>query len=871
MNPRLRAMVIVGGIIISLILLFLFVFIRQQKLVLSTAVENEEQSLKIQLELLQNQINQTYLSRIQSFATKKQDIMRVFAAGDRDKLLQLAQPYFEIFTKENKYFKTLFFITPDNKAFLRVHKPKLFGEDVTLISPLITESNRSTKSMFGFEVVRGGLQYRFVQPVFVDNKYVGVVGFGIDADWILDALHENIQEPLGLFFPGSMINKAVFLNKPYKKIGTSILFCAKDSVLQLLPQHLDLNLNMQRLSIDGVSYALLKSGSLNDYNDDPVAGIVIAKNIERLVAGSNRTIVLTIIISLILLIATFFILYVSFGILFEEIKILNDSLEKSNKNLEHLVEERTTELQQEVKKKSKAQLEALRAKEEWERTFDAVPDMISILDEKHQIVRANKAMADGLDMPIEKLVHTKCYKSVHCMDEPPSYCPHQQLLEDHQVHTTEVFEERLQRYLTITVSPLEDSDGNFFGSVHIARDITAQKKAEGERIVAEEKLQKAEKMEAIGLMAGGVAHDLNNILSGVVTYPELILMELSSNDKLYKPIKAIQDSGKRAAAVVADLLTVARGVATVKEIASLNALVEEYFGSTEFKKLQSLHPKVQIQSDLEDDIWNIQCSSIHIQKVLMNLTTNAVEAIDFEGSVLVSTANQHIDQATASASSLNAGEYVVLTIKDTGSGIAEQDLKRIFEPFYTKKVMGRSGTGLGLAVVWNTMKDHGAFIHVDSDDNGTIFTLCFPSCREGTIQKQIDTDFERLKGRGTVLVVDDEEQQRDIAAQMLTKLGYIVEAVSSGEEAVEYCRKTSVDLVLLDMLMEPGINGLETYQQIIDFSPSQKAIIASGFSESSSVLDAKALGVGSFIKKPYSIAQLGKSVLKELEAINMLR
>ena len=185
--------------------------------------------------------------------------------------------------------------------------------------------------------------------------------------------------------------------------------------------------------------------------------------------------------------------------------------------------------------------------------------------------------------------------------------------------------------------------------------------------------------------------------------------------------------------------------------------------------------------------------------------------------------------------------------------------------------MGRSGTGLGLAVVWNTMKDHGAFIHVDSDDNGTIFTLCFPPCREGTIQKQTDTDLERLKGCGTVLVVDDEEQQRDIAAQMLTKLGYIVEAVSSGEEAVEYCRKTSVDLVLLDMLMEPGINGLETYQQIIDFCPSQKAIIASGFSESSSVLDAKALGVGSFIKKPYSIEQLGKSVLKELEAKNMLK
>lgn len=864
MNPRLRAMLIVGGIVSVLMLISLFVFINQQELILSMTVANEEQKVKIQLKLLQKQINQTYLSRIQSFATKKEDVMRAFATGDREKLLQLARPYFTIFSKENKYFKTLFFITADNKYFLRVHKPKLFGDDAVLVSPLVTYSNRFKKSMAGFEVVKMGLQYRIIHPVFVDNKYVGVVGFGIDSDWIRDALYENSSETIGIFFPDSKIKKIVFLNKSYKKIGSSALFCEKDSVLQLLPQDLDLNQNMQRLLLDGTSYALLKSGSLNDHNNNQVAGIVIVKSIEHLVSGSKRVIALTIIISLILLAATFSILYLSFGALFKKITNLNESLEQNNKNLEHIVEERTAELKQKIKEKTKAQLAATRAKEEWERTFDAVPDMISIMDEQYQIVRANKAMADGIGMPIEKLVHTKCYKSVHCMDEPPAYCPHQGLLEDHQPRTTEVFEERLQRHLAVTVSPLKDKEGKFFGSVHIVRDITAQKKAEGERIATEGKLQKAEKMEAIGLMAGGVAHDLNNILSGIVSYPELLLLKLSKDDELYEPIKSIQASGKRAAAVVADLLTVARGVATVKEFVSLNTLVEEYLESTEFRNLQSLYPNVDIQSELDDDIWIIQCSVVHIQKVLMNLITNAAEAVNFKGSILISTANQRIHQATALASSLEAGEYVVLTIKDTGSGIAKHDLEHIFEPFYSKKVMGRSGTGLGLAVVWNTMKDHGAFIRVDSDNNGTVFTLYFPSCRGEAIPIKVDTDLESLKGIGTVLVVDDDEQQRDIAARMLTMLGYTIATVSSGEDAIAYCRKTSVDLLLLDMLMEPGINGLETYRQIIEFSPVQKAIIASGFSESSSVLDAKVLGAGSFIKKPYSIEQLGKSVQKEL-------
>ena len=530
-----------------------------------------------------------------------------------------------------------------------------------------------------------------------------------------------------------------------------------------------------------------------------------------------------------------------------------------NDRLEHEVAKRTMELQQEVKEKSIAQKEAINAKKEWERTFDAVPDEIVILDAKHKIIRANKAMADALDIPIAKLINTQCYNSIQGEKSPPPECPHSKLLEDHTVHQLDFFDDFTQRHLSVTISPLHDAHGEFFGSVRVARDITVQKNAEIERNTAKEQLRKAEKMEAIGLMAGGVAHDLNNILSGVVGYPEMLLLQLSEDDEFYPHLKIIHDSGRRAAAVVEDLLTVARGVATVRKVSSLNEIISEYLDSTELRNIQSLHPQVNITLDLKASLWNINCSPVHIQKLLMNLVNNGIEAIDADGDVIISTSNKIINEDDVILS-LQSGEYVVLSIRDTGQGISEYDLEKIFEPFYTKKIMGRSGTGLGLAVVWNIIMDHEAAIDVNSCEDGTTFTIYFPASSEEKTLPETDTDIAALHGSGNVLIVDDEQKMREIAARMLEYLGYSTTSVASGEVAVAFLKNNSVDLVLLDMLMEPGMNGRQTYEKIIAISPGQKAIIASGFSESDDVKATLKLGAGSFIKKPYTMAQLGKAM-----------
>ncbi len=400
----------------------------------------------------------------------------------------------------------------------------------------------------------------------------------------------------------------------------------------------------------------------------------------------------------------------------------------------------------------------------------------------------------------------------------------------------------------------------------VARDISDRKHEEAKQTILEAKLRRLKKMKAIGLMAGGVAHDLNNILSGIISYPQLLLMQLPQESKLRDPILAIQESGQRAAAVVADLLTVAQGVANVKIVDNLNNLISEYLNSPEHNQLSRLHPSVSVETKLYPKLLNISCSPVHITKCLMNLINNGVEAIDSIGQIMVTTCNQYIDKPVSTKQFMEKGEYVVLHIADTGSGISCKDLEHVFEPFYSKKIMGRSGTGLGLAVVWNTVQDHKGTIIVKSDDSGTTFELYFPATRENRVAPDDEISVDNLQGSGEqILIVDDELQQQDIAKRILESLGYTVFSVSSGEEAVEFLQEKSVNLLLLDMIMDPGMNGLETYKEIIKIYPEQKAIIASGFSKSKNVKKVLRLGAGSFINKPYTIEQLGLVVQEELK------
>ena len=401
-------------------------------------------------------------------------------------------------------------------------------------------------------------------------------------------------------------------------------------------------------------------------------------------------------------------------------------------------------------------------------------------------------------------------------------------------------------------------------------EIETRKRAEHERSRLEQELFNAQKMEMLGKMAGGVAHDLNNVLSGIVSYPDLLLMDLSADDPLRDSLITIKKSGENAAAIVQDLLALARRGVIVKDNVFLNDVLLDYFQSLEFTKLCGSHPGIKIKQELSLHLGLLTGSSIHLQKVIMNLLINAFETIDTTGQITISTENIKLTSPVHGYEIIPKGDYVLLKIRDDGVGMTSEVIKRIFEPFYTRKQMGRSGTGLGMTVVWGTLKDHDGFIDIESSPGeGTIISLFFPVVSEGLSSSSAATSsvVHFAKGLGqTVLLVDDIVEQQKIGIAVLEKLGYRAWAVSSGEESVEFLSHQPVDLLLLDMIMESGMDGLETYKKILEIVPGQKAVIISGFSENDRVRQALELGINAYLQKPYTIEQMSlvvSSVLAE--------
>ncbi len=400
----------------------------------------------------------------------------------------------------------------------------------------------------------------------------------------------------------------------------------------------------------------------------------------------------------------------------------------------------------------------------------------------------------------------------------------------------------------------------------LEKEIAERLQAEAEARALAQRLQRAEKMEALGQLAGGVAHDLNNVLSGLVSYPDLVLYNLPNDSELRKPLMRIKSSGENAAAIVRDLLALARRGVSVEEVVDVNDVVETYLGGNEYAKLMRVHTACRVYTKLDDGLLNVKGSQVHIAKTVSNLVRNALEAMEDGGSVNIATRNIYIDEPLSRYETIGEGEYCMLSVSDTGKGISAEDLEHIFEPFYTKKKMGRSGTGLGLSVVWSTVKDYGGYVDVSTSANvGTTFDVYLPATREKIEDRQPPENLSKFAGKGRlVLVVDDLDVQTEIACKILESLGYRTFAVNSGEAAVRFFKDAKPDLVLLDMIMPNGWDGLDTYKKIIKVVPGQKAIIASGYAETDRVREAMRLGVSGYLAKPYTMEGLAAAVWQAL-------
>ncbi|MFH2093328.1 MAG: response regulator [Pseudomonadota bacterium] len=562
-----------------------------------------------------------------------------------------------------------------------------------------------------------------------------------------------------------------------------------------------------------------------------------------------------------------------FGIV--AVRTILNALVESQKALADIQKRYTAKLEQEDAQRQIAIQELQESKKMLQLVIDAIPHAIFWKDRNSIYLGCNRTFADDAGVlqteDIKGLTDDHLpwtHKEVMLFKNQDQRVMENNQPENHrrQVQTNSKGE---KRFLETSKRPLHDRSGNVVGVLCFYQNITRQLQADNERLQLEKQLGQAQKMEAIGRLAGGVAHDLNNILSGIINYPELIMMDLPDDSKLIPSLKTIQASGERAAAIVQDLLTLARRGVMKKDRLDLNVIVQEYLVSPECLALKAEHSNVKIRKQINPHLLPIEGSKVHLMKTLMNLTNNAAEAIQGTGEVLISTRNQYVDQPLQGYDSVNEGDYVVLSVSDNGIGILKENMEKIFEPFYTCKKMGKSGSGLGMSVVCGTIKDHNGYIDISSQpEKGTSVTLYFPAMRNRIELVSDDVVQEDLMGqKQSILVVDDIPEQREIAASYLKRLNYQVHTLESGEHAMEYMKSNSADLLILDMIMEPGMDGLETYMKILEINPDQPAIIVSGYSESDRVKKAQMLGAGSYLRKPYNFINLGRAVKNELQRV----
>ena len=395
-------------------------------------------------------------------------------------------------------------------------------------------------------------------------------------------------------------------------------------------------------------------------------------------------------------------------------------------------------------------------------------------------------------------------------------------------------------------------DEKVVGAQAIIRDVTETKRLQ-------EYAARAQRLETAGRIAGQVAHDFNNLLAPIMAYPDFIRDELPDDHPALEFLNDIETSAAQIADINQQLLTLGRRGHYTQEPLNLNEIVQQVVN-----ELESPPDTLVCETDLEKNLMNIMGGSSQIHRVISNLLNNARDAMQDIGRICIKTENYYIDDTSVKYERIPRGEYVKLAISDTGCGIPDEIIQKIFDPFFTtKKTDRKRGSGLGLSVVDAVIKDHNGYLDLSSKiGKGTTFYLYFPITRE-TVDEQ---ESEQIAGGSeAVLIIDDDEIQRNVSLRLLEKLGYKATAVESGEKAVEFLKENPQDLLILDMVMPPGIDGAETYRQVLEINPEQKAIIVSGFSETERVLEAQKLGAGAFIKKPLTNRTIALAVRKELD------
>lgn len=503
----------------------------------------------------------------------------------------------------------------------------------------------------------------------------------------------------------------------------------------------------------------------------------------------------------------------------------------------------------------------LQSEEEKSLILDNVSEWFLYLSPDLRVHLANRAAAASVNQRPRDLVGRYCYEIWHGRTEPCEGCPVLRARETGQVEEQETeFGERIYHSRTY---PIFDEGGEVTAFVEFVRDVTRERQLERQRAALEAQLQQALKMEAIGRLAGGVAHDYNNMLQSILGYTQLALEETPEDHPLRMYLEEIQAAGQRSAALTRQLLAFARRQTIAPEVLDLNAHIEEML-----KMLRRLIGEdIALQWLPAPNALHVFMDPSQIDQILANLVVNARDAISGVGTIIIETGKATLDEAYAATHAEAApGHYVVLAINDTGTGMTDEVKAHLFEPFFTTKAPGQ-GTGLGLATVYGIVKQNGGFINVYSEvGRGTTFRIYLPSYEAAERPAEAEAAPRALPmGQETILFVEDEMTLLEVGGRMLERLGYTVLGANSPDEALRLAQdyEGEIHLLITDVVM-PAMNGRQLAERVQALRPGIKCLYTSGYT-ANVISHAGVLEEGlHFIQKPFSLEVLAAKVREAL-------
>jgi two-component system cell cycle sensor histidine kinase/response regulator CckA len=533
----------------------------------------------------------------------------------------------------------------------------------------------------------------------------------------------------------------------------------------------------------------------------------------------------------------------------------NNSNIKDTRDLEQIIAERTAdlikrnkELQQEIAERKNYEDALQKSEKGFRLLMEHTPDLLFINDAEGHIIDANQIACRTLGYTHEELLN------LSIADIEEQITEHHEKLKQSARGVPITFE-GIQKRKDGTSFPVEIrlwifESGEEELMIALVRDISERKREEEERKKLEAQLNFSQKMQSISTLAGGIAHNFNNILMGIQGNVSLMMFDKKQEDRDYARLNNIQTLIDNGARLTNQLIGYAREGIYYLKAGDLNRIIREtldfYFKSG---------TDIPIHLELTEPLSSIRIDKTQIEHVLLDIYSNAIDAMPEGGELFIKTANvTHMDIKGKEYQPV-PGEYAMLSVRDTGTGMSSEILSRIFEPFFTTKGFAK-GSGLGLASVYGIIKGHGGYIEVESEPgHGTTFSMYLPAIAE--LKQETDAPKELLTGKETILLVDDDEMVLDTGEEVLARLGYMVIPAANGSEAIKLFKeyKMVIDVVLLDMVM-PEIGGGEVFDRIKEINPDIKVLLTSGYSQDGEANEILKRGCNGFIQKPFHTLDL---------------